>query len=75
MYLENKLILFYFFFLVFLSFNHLFIPIYWPILYLLSFGALLGPLFLETLLFFILVSISYTSSFLIVRTILLKFIY
>ena len=70
MYLENKLIFILLFSSLFYLLTIFFIPFIGPFFVIIA-GALLGPLY-ATLLFSFLVSISYTSSFLIVRTIFIK---
>lgn len=70
MYLENKLIFILLFSSIFYLLTIFFIPFIGPFFVIIA-GALLGPLY-ATLLFSFLVSISYTSSFLIVRTIFIK---
>ncbi|MGY3802567.1 TVP38/TMEM64 family protein [Pigmentibacter ruber] len=70
LYLQNKIIFIIFLSIIFYLLNIAFIPFIGPFFVLLA-GALLGPIF-TTILFSFLVSISYTSSFLIVRTIFIK---
>ena len=70
LYLQNKIIFIVFLSILFYLLNIAFVPFIGPFFVLLG-GALLGPI-LTTILFSFLVSISYTSSFLIVRTIFIK---
>ncbi|WGL60869.1 VTT domain-containing protein [Pigmentibacter sp. JX0631] len=70
LYLQNKIIFIIFLSIIFYLLNIAFIPFIGPFFVLLG-GALLGPV-ITTILFSFLVSISYTSSFLIVRTIFIK---
>ncbi len=70
MYLENKLIFILLFSCIFYILTIFFVPFIGPFSVIIA-GALLGPIF-ATLLFSFLVSVSYTSSFLIARTIFIK---